>query len=58
MEQTVDEYNLNMYAEIISAETTYTLEHSRELLRSGLFFDLGDLDEILQLILAKIKKIA
>jgi hypothetical protein len=58
MEKTVDEYNLNMYAEIISAETTYTLEHSRELLRNGLFFDLGDLDEILQLILAKTKKLA
>jgi hypothetical protein len=47
------EYNLTMSAEIVASQTTISISKARKLLKAGLYFGLGDLDAIEQIIIQK-----
>lgn len=46
METTAFDYNLNRYAEIIASETKYSIDKARKLIKAGIYFGLGDVDDI------------
>jgi hypothetical protein len=55
MERTAYEYNLNRSAEIVASKTTISISKARKLLKAGVYFGLGDLDEIEKLIIEREK---
>ncbi len=53
MEESAYEFNLTRSAEIICSKTRFSISEARELLRAGVYFELGDLDAIENLIIQK-----
>lgn len=50
---TAYEYNLTRSAEIVASQTTLTIHKARKLLKAGMYFGLGELDTIEQIIISK-----
>lgn len=53
IEHTAYEYNLNRYAEIVASETSLTISRARKLIKAGLYFGLGDIEDIAKIIIKK-----
>jgi hypothetical protein len=47
------EYNLTRSAEIVASQTTLTISKARKLLKAGMYFGLGELDEIEKIIIER-----
>ncbi len=53
MEDNAFDFNLNRSAEIVCSKTGFSLSKSRRLLKAGIYFGLGDIDDIEQIIVEK-----